>query len=522
MPLPIQRVSRRFFLRASVGSAASGAFIALSGCAAGQSARGNASTPSATTTTASIATADAAGLNVVASWNTSYLGGQLLVEVSSAVSNEGYTVVPVTFSTSSTTPIALQSAFDGGGDSYSLRGVRLLSLNDNKVWRELDTARITDLVSQETPLTLYPIFKSIGLHSQVELLLPNLGIAHSIPVVAAADSNLPLTEIIENALLDESSPGPFSLGFYSGDLEGIVDTSKALEEVTINISGDVTFESNSADLRDDAGDVLETVAEELSKYSSGGTLTITGYTDDIGSEQHNLELSRRRAQSVLTGLDSLLDLSVWEMTIAGEGESHPRVENDSDEHRAMNRRVELVANPHSSSEDASENSTAQDAASAGFSGNIGKGEDGVVVDIGNSQVSFTLPEVYRIGDYLVGEIQVSPKSQGIDALGNFDLPFPLSQRWGIYNTGGAFGFALVKDGTCYLAADFLVPDTDDEGEGVYLPLTTLSLAHVNGRSNATWPIIWPDIGQDSVAVSVLGNGAGSPTLTLTDVPVVEL
>ena len=74
--------------------------------------------------------------------------------------------------------------------------------------------------------------------------------------------------------------------------------------------------------------VLAGAVEQIEKYPSGGELTITGHTDDVADDAHNQDLSERRAEAVSERLKELTDLSKWNQSVSGEGESSPRVPND--------------------------------------------------------------------------------------------------------------------------------------------------------------------------------------------------
>jgi outer membrane protein OmpA-like peptidoglycan-associated protein len=69
---------------------------------------------------------------------------------------------------------------------------------------------------------------------------------------------------------------------------------------------------------------------------------VVGHTDNQGSEEHNLDLSRRRAKSVVAELVGNYGASSSRLTSAGVGFYAPVASNDSAEGRAKNRRVELV------------------------------------------------------------------------------------------------------------------------------------------------------------------------------------
>ena len=71
-----------------------------------------------------------------------------------------------------------------------------------------------------------------------------------------------------------------------------------------------------------------------------GVIKINGYTDNVGSESYNIELSLLRAQSVK---DFLLSKGILcNIEINGFGEKNPITDNSNSEKRKQNRRVEIV------------------------------------------------------------------------------------------------------------------------------------------------------------------------------------
>jgi outer membrane protein OmpA-like peptidoglycan-associated protein len=67
---------------------------------------------------------------------------------------------------------------------------------------------------------------------------------------------------------------------------------------------------------------------------------ISAHTDDIGSERYNQILSEKRAQSVVSYMKEN-EIETDRLVAKGYGELKPKFDNDSDENRAKNRRVEL-------------------------------------------------------------------------------------------------------------------------------------------------------------------------------------
>jgi outer membrane protein OmpA-like peptidoglycan-associated protein len=104
--------------------------------------------------------------------------------------------------------------------------------------------------------------------------------------------------------------------------------------------GDVLFAFNKAELSPQAAPRLDKLASFLAQFPDRKML-IEGYTDSVGSDAYNLELSSRRAAAVR---DALVARGVAANRIAarGYGKVYPVADNASPEGRAMNRRVEIV------------------------------------------------------------------------------------------------------------------------------------------------------------------------------------
>lgn len=111
-------------------------------------------------------------------------------------------------------------------------------------------------------------------------------------------------------------------------------------EVTIRLPGSVLFDFDSAVIRPDAERTLTEVAEVLKSYGAR-PMRIEGHTDAVASDDYNLKLSERRAQSVQTWLQSRGGVKAAFAT-RGWGESKPAATNDTPAGRQQNRRVEVI------------------------------------------------------------------------------------------------------------------------------------------------------------------------------------
>jgi outer membrane protein OmpA-like peptidoglycan-associated protein len=115
-----------------------------------------------------------------------------------------------------------------------------------------------------------------------------------------------------------------------------IDDYKAAGNVT------VLFKFDSAKLTDDARQQLDQLASgqvgSLKRY----VVAIQGFTDSTGSVEHNLDLSRRRAEAVQTYLVSQHNMPVYRIQIVGLGKDKPVDEGKSRAAREKNRRVEVT------------------------------------------------------------------------------------------------------------------------------------------------------------------------------------
>jgi len=101
----------------------------------------------------------------------------------------------------------------------------------------------------------------------------------------------------------------------------------------------VHFESDSAELTPASIAILDKAVKTL-KRRSDINVEVAAHTDSTGSDAYNLDLSKRRAASVMHYLSSH-GIDAKRMTSKGYGESSPIANNKTKEGRAKNRRVEL-------------------------------------------------------------------------------------------------------------------------------------------------------------------------------------
>ena len=102
----------------------------------------------------------------------------------------------------------------------------------------------------------------------------------------------------------------------------------------------IQFEYNSAALTDDSQTGIQMLTDFL-RRNPELKVELAGHTDDVGSATYNMKLSSERAEVVR---NALIDMGIEEgrLTAKGYGATKPLVPNDSEEHRAVNRRTEMI------------------------------------------------------------------------------------------------------------------------------------------------------------------------------------
>lgn len=123
------------------------------------------------------------------------------------------------------------------------------------------------------------------------------------------------------------------------DLEG-ARVERIGEGIKITFDSGVLFDFDKSDLRPQARTNIESLAKVLNKYPDTDIL-VEGDTDDVGTDEYNVGLSNRRAQSVASYLTSL-DVAGSRISQVGLGETNPVASNATDYGRQQNRRVEVA------------------------------------------------------------------------------------------------------------------------------------------------------------------------------------
>lgn len=111
------------------------------------------------------------------------------------------------------------------------------------------------------------------------------------------------------------------------------------ETLRLDVRSEASFDINSASLRKDFRDSLDTMADIIGEYDQTAVHVI-GHTDSTGTQSYNQQLSEKRATSVSRFL-SRSGVDKQRIRFSGRGENNPIDSNDTKSGRSKNRRVEI-------------------------------------------------------------------------------------------------------------------------------------------------------------------------------------
>lgn len=133
----------------------------------------------------------------------------------------------------------------------------------------------------------------------------------------------------------------FSLSSQTGFDEEIIDVElKAITKGNSFVLENILFDSGDSELKSASFLELNQLVAALTKNNLL-KIEIAGYTDNVGNDEVNLELSRRRAQAVYNYIINQ-GIKPDRLTFNGYGSANAIEKNDTKEGRKRNRRVEVI------------------------------------------------------------------------------------------------------------------------------------------------------------------------------------
>ena len=221
---------------------------------------------------------------------------------------------------------------------YNL-GVVLSSVKSSSEGKLLLTGGVNALYNiakfgRVTPYVLGGIGGDIGYESRLGL---NLGLGIKVKISNYFEPRFEVKNIYYGNTLGNDTVYQIILTWppVKNDLEESFKKSGKVEKLDMKIN----FDSGASTVKEEYLIPLQDYAEFLLQHSNV-KLLIKGYTDNIGAEEVNKQLSQLRAEAVANVLIKDYSISKDRITAQGLGEADPVSSNETADGRAMNRRIE--------------------------------------------------------------------------------------------------------------------------------------------------------------------------------------
>ena len=316
-----------------------------------------------------------------------------------------------------------------GGDTRDFLGVRLVDLAGDQVAStavdaegktvgvRADNGETADSGTQALAGTVQIAFADPGTDA-LAVYLPKLPLVTDVPVIEAEVPEVEgAEEQLELAAIEDAPLEPMLL--LSQNLAEPLRETREVGTTTVAISSDVLFDSSSSELDEAAKSALDEAARRIESHEPG-PVTVIGHTDSVDSDASNLTLSKERAAAVATALEKRLDTSDYELSTDGKGEAEPIASNDTEDGKALNRRVEIVLETPLREEEVTHEMPE-------FEGKTGTAAEGVRFDGSEQWVlrpfDLQLGAARMLEDHLVVTLEVTPRDEdrsGVTGIGQFD------------------------------------------------------------------------------------------------------
>jgi outer membrane protein OmpA-like peptidoglycan-associated protein len=143
-----------------------------------------------------------------------------------------------------------------------------------------------------------------------------------------------------DTVLDVDDQCPNTPGSRGGDRPGCPRGLVIVTAKELRITQQIQFDFNKATIKPVSFPILSEVRDVL-RDNPKITLEIQGHTDNVGNGPYNMKLSQSRADSVMAYLVSN-GIEARRLVAKGYGMTQPLVKNDTEAHRALNRRVQFI------------------------------------------------------------------------------------------------------------------------------------------------------------------------------------
>ncbi|GGP51523.1 OmpA family protein [Streptomyces melanogenes] len=151
------------------------------------------------------------------------------------------------------------------------------------------------------------------------------------------DANAPGLKLSDGATL--AAPRVVDIKSVVEDMGGEERRSDTNADISFALQAEVLFGKDSAALSAEATGRIQAIADEIKKQKATN-VRVFGFTDNLGTHEHGVVLSRQRADAVQGALSQSVGGAVT-FDIRGYAEDYPIADNSSEDGRRKNRRVEV-------------------------------------------------------------------------------------------------------------------------------------------------------------------------------------
>ena len=138
-------------------------------------------------------------------------------------------------------------------------------------------------------------------------------------------------------------PPSFAKGaveLYDRNAQDVSAVEKAIQETGKFVTNNILFDTGKATLKQESMIEIMRVADYMKKNPTA-RFEVQGHTDNQGSDKINDPLSQQRAEAIVKALEGL-GVDGFNLKAVGKGSHEPVADNNTEDGRAKNRRVEFI------------------------------------------------------------------------------------------------------------------------------------------------------------------------------------
>ncbi|MFI1534097.1 OmpA family protein [Streptomyces anandii] len=199
--------------------------------------------------------------------------------------------------------------------------------------------RLTAVLAAATLLATVNLYGAAAAHADDTTPSVPPGTEPSASAPVKVDPNDPDLKLPEGATL--AAPKVLDIKSVVEDQGGEERREDTNTDVTFALQAEVLFAKDSAKLSDAAKSRIDAIGQEIKKQKAT-QIRVFGFTDNLGTHEHGVVLSKQRANAVQDVLSQELNDPNITFDVRGYAEQYPIADNSTEDGRKKNRRVEVT------------------------------------------------------------------------------------------------------------------------------------------------------------------------------------